>query len=365
MNILNISLDKKLFEDNSKALKRVLGYRDLFNRYDLVVMSGRGFKKNEFDKMIIYPTNSISKLFYIFNAFKLGKKIIKKYKSNIISTQDPFKTGVTGHLLAKRFKLKLHIQIHGDFYSSKHWRKESLFNIPMYYLGKYIIKRADAVRVVSERIKRSLIKIGVDQNKIIIVPIYTGIRNQELGIRNYDSKDKFIFLTVGRLVPVKNIEIQIKAIAELVNNNKDIELWIVGEGNEEKKLKAISKKLGLEKYIKFISWQDDLGKYYIKADVFLLTSNYEGWGMVVIEAANFGLPIIMTDVGCAREIIKDGESGIIIPVGDQQVLKQAMIKLIKDKNSRKKLSKNAQVAIKNLPSKEESLELYKKSISIN
>jgi len=93
----------------------------------------------------------------------------------------------------------------------------------------------------------------------------------------------------------------------------------------------------------------------------LLTSNYEGWGIVVVEAAAYGLPIIMTDVGCAGELIKNGESGIIIPVVDQKELEKEMIRLVDDTELREKLGRGAKQAIKKLPTKEETLKLYKKS----
>jgi len=72
----------------------------------------------------------------------------------------------------------------------------------------------------------------------------------------------------------------------------------------------------------------------------------------------------MTDVGLAGEVIKDDESGIVIPVGDQKALENAMIKLIKDRDLRKKLGEGAREAIKKLPTKEETLALYKKSWTI-
>jgi len=89
--------------------------------------------------------------------------------------------------------------------------------------------------------------------------------------------------------------------------------------------------------------------------------------LVVIEAAHYGLPIIMTDVGCAGEVIRNPSissgqgSGIVIPVGDKKALEKTMIKLIEDKELRERLGDNAKKAILKLPNKEETLNLYKKS----
>jgi len=100
---------------------------------------------------------------------------------------------------------------------------------------------------------------------------------------------------------------------KVVEKYSQAELWIVGDGKQRQALKH-EVETRLIASVKFQGWQDDLDKFYNQADAFLLTSNSEGWGMVVVEAASFGLPIIMTDVGLAGEVIKDGESGIVIPV---------------------------------------------------
>lgn len=173
-----------------------------------------------------------------------------------------------------------------------------------------------------------------------------------------------MFLTVGRTVAVKNISLQIEAMKNIAEDYPQAELWIAGDGPERKKLENQSKKLKIEKNVKFLGWKDNLDEPYQQTDVFMLTSNYEGWGLAVIEAAGFGLPIIMTDVGCAGEIIKNGENGIVIGVGDKKALTAAMASLIQDKNFREKIGEEAKKAILPLPNQEQNLDLYKKSFNI-
>ena len=168
-------------------------------------------------------------------------------------------------------------------------------------------------------------------------------------------------------MPVKNINLQIEVMEEIVESLKlkvkslRIELWIVGSGPERKNYELRITNYELGKNIKLLGRKDNLDEYYNSADAFLLTSNSEGWGLSVIEAAAHGLPIIMTDVGLAGEVIKNNESGLVIPVGDKEKLIEAMEKIIIDKNLRKRLGSGAQAAIKKLLSKEKTLELYKKS----
>ena len=150
-------------------------------------------------------------------------------------------------------------------------------------------------------------------------------------------------------------------MAEAAKKYPNVELWIVGDGPGKSNLKSKISKLKLENNVKLLGWQNDTDKFYSQADAFLLTSNYEGWGMVAVEAANYGLPVIMTDVGCAGELIENEKSGLIIPVDNQIKLEEAMTRIINDDNLRKSLAEGALSAIKNLPSKEETLALYKQS----
>ena len=112
-------------------------------------------------------------------------------------------------------------------------------------------------------------------------------------------------------------------------------------GQKEKKLENEAMTLGIKDSIKFLAGKIIQTSFILKPMHFLLTSNYEGWGMAVVEAASLGLPIIMTDVGCAGELIKNKESGIVIPVNNQSKLEEAMIRIINDENLRKELIEGA------------------------
>ena len=175
------------------------------------------------------------------------------------------------------------------------------------------------------------------------------------------ANQSFIFLTVGRLVRVKNIEMQIRTLAQLGNRNWG--LWIVGDGSEKNALSNLAYKLGVAEKIKFFGQQDhsSLFRLYQLADCFLLTSLEEGWGLAVAEAAYFGLPIIMTDVGCAGEFIKDNYNGRVIKPGDHADLLKVVEEIIRDKDLSLRLGENAKQSFKDLPNQEVVLELYLKS----
>ena len=99
----------------------------------------------------------------------------------------------------------------------------------------------------------------------------------------------------------------------------------------------------------------------MECDCFVLTSDYEGWGMVIIEAATAGLPIIMTDVGCAGELIVDGESGLVVPPQDVPALTTAMRQVLTDPALRERLSIGSLHSLKQLPSFEQLLKEYRQN----
>lgn len=335
MKILSIGTDNSALDKNSKLSKRISEYKKIVNQYDVIVPKSK---------------NKIISLIKICN---LSIKLLKKEKYDIITVQDQYFLALLGWFLARKFKIGLELQIHG-FEKNKGIKK---------LIAKFVIPRANAIRTVSQRLKKQLInEFGVKEEKITVMPIYTEISN----LKTQNSKlkrdnGKFIFLTVGRLVLVKNIGLQIEAIKEVVKSHNEAELWIMGDGQEKSKIKSQIANLKLENNVKLLGWQNDLNKFYNQADVFLLTSDCEGWGIVVIEAASFGLPIIMTDVGCAGELIKNNESGIIIPVRDKNKLIEAMIKIIENTELRERIGLGALLAIKKLSNKEETLKLYKQS----
>jgi len=351
MKILVLGLDNSLMNENSKLAKRAIEYGNLIEKYIVIAP----YKEDKIiklsDKADAYGVSAKNKTFSLLKIYKLAKKIIREKNIDVISVQDQYYLGLLGLMLARKFRKGLEIQVHGF---EKYFCLRKL-------IAKYILPRANAVRCVSQRLKRQLIdEFGVREERITVVPIFSQ-RITDNAERITHNNGRFIFLTVGRLVLVKNIGMQIRAMAEVIKKYPNTELWIVGDGEERKKLEKLRYALCATHYVKFLGWQDNLEKFYRQADAFLLISNSEGWGLAVIEVASYGLSIIMTDVGCAGEVIKNGESGIVIPVGDQKKLEEAMIKLIKDENLRKKLGEGAREAVKSLPGKEAILNLYKES----
>ena len=360
MRVLNLSLDSSILDENSISAKRILDYGELVEKYFVIVPSKENKNLDLSDKVRVYGSGGNNRVSQLFNIYKKSKKIIKQNKCDVITTQDPFEVGLIGLLLSRKFKIGLNIQEHGDFFSQKYWRQERLLHFFRYFLGIFIIKRADSIRAVSQKIKKYLVEnLKIKADRIIVVSVYT--KPVKLAKLRREAKKEFIFLNLGRFVKQKNLPLLLKAFARVAKKRHQARLLLIGRGPEEKLLKTMCFDLRIESRVEFFGWTDNAYDYFLQSDAYVLSSNYEGWGRVIIEAAIAGLPIIMTDVGCAGEAVINEENALISPVDNIDKLAQNMTRVMEDGELRERLASNAFTAVNKLPDKQKTLELYKKS----
>ncbi|KKU82074.1 MAG: Glycosyl transferase group 1 [Parcubacteria group bacterium GW2011_GWA1_47_8] len=362
MKILSVSSDRTVFEQGSAVRSRILEYGRLVDEFRIIVFAKKslGFVETSFPPNIfLYPTKSRSKWGYIPGALKCAARMkVKGVRVDVVTAQDPFESGIAAFLLARIFQAKLHLQIHTDLFSP-HFREESFMNRIRVRVAKFLIPRADAIRVVSKRIEDSLSKVKSQKSKVSVLPIFVDTKAIEEVPITTDLKKKYSeldmhILMASRLSPEKNIPLAISAMKGIVARYPKAGLIVVGEGTEESRLKEFAGQVGLSEHIIFEGWKKDLVSYLKTADVFLLTSNYEGYGMTIIEALAAGCPVVMTDVGCAGEVVREGENGLIVPVGDREKLERALAQFI---SGEVKL----EASLPRLLTKEEYLAAYKKS----
>ena len=327
MRVLNLSLDRTIEDKKSLVAKR------------LAALSRAA------GEVVVLVPRAGNKVHECIALWRRAAAVLSKSRCDLITVQDTAYLALLAYLLARRFTIPLEIQVHG-FESRSLLRR---------ILARFLLYRADAVRVVSNRLNLLLsTNYHLLSTKIYTLPVYTQIEAP----REVQAKDHsvFSFLTVGRLVPVKNIGMQIHAFARLVKDSPNARLVIVGDGPELPNLQLSISDFQLQDKIILTGRQNDVSQYYKEADAFLLTSDSEGWGVAVTEAAAFGLPIIMTDVGLAGEFIKDGENGIVIPVGDEDALFSAMKRLVRDAGLRVRLGEAALRSFYALPRADEQIQ---------
>lgn len=251
-------------------------------------------------------------------------------------------------ILAKKLGIKTCLNIHGIIELEQDLEPK---NPILYELGllKTIIacKIADVI-VVNSRwmLNEVTTRYKVPPNKIIVIP--NGINIEEFSLYNgslkLDGEPAIVF--VGRVNKIKGIDILIKAVSLLKPRLPNLKLYIIGKG-KLREFQQLVYNEGLEKNIIFLGPKPRgvLIKYLKSADICVVPSIYESFGIVVLEALAADKPVIASKTGGIPDIIKDGENGILVHPGDPEDLAEAILKLSKDTQLRAKLSQNARKTI--------------------
>lgn len=152
------------------------------------------------------------------------------------------------------------------------------------------------------------------------------------------SLDEKRVLSVGRLTHQKGYDRLIKAWEEVHNTFPDWQLDIYGDGPLRDKLQKQIEESGLGECVRLNGAVKDIHNKYMESSAFVMTSHYEGMPMVMLEAMEAGLPIISFDFECGpKDLIEEGVNGLLVKNGDIDGLAQAIIKIISDKELRKKM----------------------------
>ncbi|TMW71330.1 glycosyltransferase [Thauera sp. UPWRP] len=147
-------------------------------------------------------------------------------------------------------------------------------------------------------------------------------------------------LTVGSLKDAKNHPLLIRAFAQL--SRAESRLMIVGQGQNESMLRALAQELGIADRVIFAGFHADPSPFYATADLFVLSSDYEGFGNVIVEALSFGVPVVSTDCPSGpAEILENGRWGRLVPVGDADALARAIEAALLNPTDREALKRRA------------------------
>lgn len=140
-----------------------------------------------------------------------------------------------------------------------------------------------------------------------------------------------LVLAVGRLVPAKGFDVLLRAWQQVVSHHPDWKLRIVGDGESRHALEALRDQLGIAASVELPGATSDVLVHYRAASLFCLSSHYEGFGLVIIEAMACGVPVIATDCPTGpREILENGAAGVLVPPDDPAALADAISQLIEN-----------------------------------
>jgi len=320
---------------NFYLLKEFVKEKNL--KIDLITSSVNEFKKEKISKNIALYRLDIGKnkqnfhyqtnrdlLVYSFKAYFFAKKLLKKNNYDLIHAWFGIPCGFIAMLLGKPYIVALR----GSDVPFYNIRFKNLDKYFFQHLSKLIWKKAKAVIANSQGLKDLAQKTAPNQK---IQVIYNGIDISEFKPPKTKEKSKNLrILCVARLIKRKGISYLIKALGGL--RNKNLILTIIGDGNEKENLINLAKKLKIDNKVKFLGSisHSEIVKYYQQNDVFILPSLNEGMSNTILEAMACGLPIITTNVGGSKELIKN--NGFIVKPKSILGLKNAIENYLNNHN---------------------------------
>ncbi len=269
---------------------------------------------------------------YLFLARKARQE-----KPDIIICGKALMEGRVARLLYKKYGIPYVVCTYGMEISTWKSRKRIRNQLAS------VLEDASAVLYINEQTKQELHELGVREDRMkavypgIDATSYTAPADSEEVLARLGIHTPYI-LTVARLVARKGLDDLIRAVAELTRQSgePDVRLVIVGDGPERKPLETLAKKLGVgAKFLGAIP-DDDVRALYSRADLFALTpkelpGDYEGFGIVYLEAALFGLPVVGTKTGGVAGAVQNGVTGILAEPNNPESIAQALATLITDK----------------------------------
>lgn len=357
MRLLVIGMDATVARPDSPSAKRQAEYYAGWEVDIVIVAPGQSAKVQIAPNVTAHLVGGSNRPMTYVRAMALVFAISRKQTFDVMTVQDPFFSGWLG-LIARFAKTTgLHVQDHSGVYARP---AIGLKDRILQSLSSAVMTRADRIRTVSQRGKKGLIAKGIVEQKIDVTPVATDISRFEQVILQPSAEPRIV--SVGRLNWEKGMDILLQAMPDVIRVFPKTKLQILGAGPEEELLKAKAKRMGLEQQIEFLGSQSDIRPFLQQAWVYTQPSRYEGWGIAVIEAAATGLPIVMTDVGCAGEVIQNGVSGIIVPSMDAHALGQGLINMLQHRDQAMEYGRAAKQAVQRLPNFEQNKQGIRQSI---
>ncbi len=310
-------------------------------------------KDNNIDYVIIKNMNRSLNLYNDLLAFIEIRRIMKSYKPDIVHTHAS-KSGALGRLAAISLKIPVIIHtFHGHVFHSYFGKLKTYFYI---LVERYLAKKSNAIIAISNLQKKELsMEFNIcPSNKIHVVPLgfeleqfQQNVKENRTEFRNEFAIDKNEILIgiIGRLTKIKNHRFFLNSMKSLLDStNRPIKAFIIGDGEEKDDLINYSKELGLSVSTKeninknalvhFTSWRSDMCSVYAGLDIVTLSSLNEGTPVTLIEAQAANKPVISTDVGGVRDVVKDGITGMLSRSGDTEHFTKNLLTLIEDSNLR-------------------------------
>lgn len=211
-------------------------------------------------------------------------------------------------------------------------------------LGDYFIKFLSPHHIiaVSKFTKRMLMGLGVEEEKISVVP--NAVDHKIFHPPDNLEKDRNpSVVCINRLAPQKRVSHILRAAKKVVEEIPNVSFYIIGRGKLEDELRSIRTQMGLNKNVHILGFLplNEVVRYLQRATVFVTSSIQEGFGLAAAEAMACGTPVVAYDVPALNELIANGEDGLLVEDGDIQKLSQAIVYLLKNRELAEKFGRRA------------------------
>lgn len=356
VHIVQLSFDKDVFSIDAPQDSRMrqISYAKYLNEQEpgaeltnIVLTADAKYQKDEIGSLTLDPQNYY-RLRHIYRLYKYLRNLHKQRPIAVLTTQDIHGIFWAGLLFGRLSGIPVVAQHHCDLASSS--SRENRFVKPygrIYErIALFLVKAFDGVRVVNSAAKEYLQSIGY-KKRIEVLPVQSVTFPVDRDEKQNNNRDTLRVLFAGRFVKFKNLECWIRTAALSLKTYTGIEFYLIGDGKERDALEMLCNSLELNGKVHFLGALPprELAEWYANADVFLLTSVYEGFGRVVVEAMNYGMVPVCSDVSGPRDIIQHGVNGYLAKA-EPEALSELIVNLAKDPDKRNSMKNNALITAK-------------------
>jgi glycogen synthase len=279
-----------------------------------------------------------------------GVELGDRYDFDLVHGHD-WLVAVAGDHLAKRFRCPLVVTIHATEYGRHQGWVNDHPQSHIHGVEKWMANRAERVITCSAYMREHVADIyGLEERRIAVIP--NGIDPSELvpvddldHLRaQFAAPDERLVLLVGRLVYEKGFQLALEALPGLIERLGDVRFIVAGSGTHEAELRKQASELGLDEHGTFLGWigDDVLHSLYRIADLTVVPSIYEPFGLVALEAMASGCPCLVADTGGLREVVPNESVGLRFRSRDPESLGTMAERLLTDDELRERLVAEAQ-----------------------
>ncbi|WP_456401763.1 glycosyltransferase [Persephonella sp.] len=322
-----------------------------------------GFAKKGYDVLIVANKKTKYKIenfpHYYLNAgditrpFKLRNIILKERPSAIFANMLP--QNISLSISKKLLSSDINVKCFGFVRNSSSYKTfNQFYHLPYRLLVKKLYKNLDKIIAVSNITKKDTIKtFFLDEKDVEVIfdPIDLEYINR-LKDEPLNEKEKRIFkrktiLYVGRFAIQKRLDLLLDIFYEIIKIDKNINLILIGEGEEKEKLIKKTKELNIDKHTYFLPFTENPFKYMKNAKLFVLTSQDEGFGRVVAESLACGTPVIAyeNEYSGHKDIIIHGKNGFLIPFNNKDLMIRHILKILNDDDIHFKLKNSSEQSV--------------------